>query len=85
MKLNYRTAFNALKKIGCPVIAGGHYDEDTFRISGENNTDMIWADYYEQGGSVDDFGVNHEVNEILMQNNLFAEWINPGILAVHDV
>ena len=47
MKQHYRKAFNALKKIGAPVIEGGDNGEDTFRISAEDNTDeKRWADYH---------------------------------------
>jgi hypothetical protein len=30
------------------------------------------------------FGVNQVVVDILDANGLFAEWINPGVLGVHE-
>lgn len=85
MKRNYRNAYNALKKIGAPVIDHGG---DEFFISAENNVTEIWADYYMMGmGSsfVDDFGVNKKIGAILDKYGLFAEWQNPGCLAVCEL
>jgi len=83
MKKHYRKAFNALKKIGAPVIEGGYNGEDTFRISAEDNTgDKTWADYHDQAIGL--FGVCDEITNILKENKLFAEWINPGVLGVYD-
>jgi len=84
MKKNMRYAFNALKKIGAPVIDHG---EENFYISAENNVTEIWADYWMMGmgnSFVDDFGVNKRINRILDRYGLFAEWQNPGCLAVHE-
>lgn len=82
MKKNMRYAYNALKKIGAPVIDHG---EENFYISAENNVTEIWADYYMMGMGgkfVDDFGVNQRINRILDRYGLFAEWQNPGCLCV---
>ena len=82
MKANQRRAYNALKKIGCPV----YECADGFRISAEENTDeMIWADYWE-GMSIADwaFGVNPIVDAILAKYKLYCEWQNPGELSVWD-
>jgi len=84
MKKNMRYAYNALKKIGAPVIDHG---EENFMISAENNVTEIWADYYMMGMGntfVDDFGVSKRINRILDRYGLFAEWQNPGCLAVHE-
>jgi|TARA_R110000868_G_scaffold303686_1_gene564191 hypothetical protein len=85
MKRNMRTAYNALKKIGCPVIKN-EWDHSDFRISGEDNGEVCWADYYCEfpGGALDDFGVNNKINAILDANGLFAEWNNPGMLGVYQ-
>ena len=86
MKRKFRTAYNQLKKIGCPVYEGGWNGEDTFRISAEDNADHIWADYYmmsEEGGYL--FGVSPRINEVLDKHGLFAEWCNPGVLNVWEV
>ena len=83
MKANYRKAYNELKAISAPVIDGGYDGEDTFRISGEDNYPETWADYYrEYPAGLDDFGVNLKINTILEKHDLFAEWINPGVLGV---
>jgi len=81
MTTNYENAYNELELIGCPVIGS----ESSFRISGEDNSTRLWADYYNQYPSMcDDFGVSHVVNDILDKNDLFAEWINPGVLGVYE-
>jgi hypothetical protein len=83
MKKHYRKAFYSLRKIGVPVIEGGYSGRDTFRISAESNTDeKRWADYHEQAIGL--FGVCKEITNILDEHKLFAEWINPGVLEVHD-
>ena len=87
MKRKQRLAFTALKKIGCPVYEGGwNGDDDTFRISAEDNVDHVWADYYmmTDGGGYE-FGVCPEITEILNKYGLFAEWCNPGVLDVCEV
>jgi hypothetical protein len=86
MKRKFRTAYNALEKIGCPVYEGGYNGEDTFRISGEDNVDHVWADYYrmsEEGGYL--FGVSPRINSVLDKHGLFAEWCNAGVLNVWEV
>ena len=84
MKRNYRTAYNQLLKMQCPVIEGGDRGEDTFRISAEQNcedvNETVWADYNNMGWGL--FGVNTLITNILDDNGLYAEWINPGVLAV---
>jgi|TARA_R110000822_G_C15062575_1_gene467636 hypothetical protein len=87
MQRNYRTAYNALKKLGAPVIEGGYDGEDTFRISAENNVDYVWADYYEMTDGNDTgymMGVSNKINDVLSASGLFAEWINPGVLGVWE-
>ena len=88
MKKNARLAFNALKKIGAPVMeepwSGGH-----FRLSGESGEDgpngLPWADYYmEFGVNEEHFGVNADVMAILDKYGLYAEWCNPGVLDIYD-
>jgi|TARA_B110000858_G_C17790217_1_gene469489 hypothetical protein len=85
MKRNYRTAFNILEKMGCPVIEGGDNGEDTFRISAEDNCSETWADYYmmtDGDGTGFMMGVSNKINDVLDASGLFAEWINPGVLGV---
>lgn len=83
MKINYRKAFNKLKAIGAPVIEGGWNGEDTFRISGEYNDEKIWADYWNQ--NFGHCGISHEIEQILTEHDLFAEWINGGVLGVYEI
>lgn len=86
MKKNFRKAYDELKKMGAPVIEGGWSGEDTFRISGEDNYPIVWAEYYYEGDltlSMDSSGVNHDINETLQANGLFAEWVNAGVLGVY--
>jgi len=80
MKRNIRKAYTELKNMGCPVILGGDNGEDSFRISAEMNESSVWADYWHQEYGL--FGVKQEVCDVLDKNNLFAEWINPGVVAV---
>lgn len=80
MDSNFKPAYDRLLKIGCPVIKGGWDGEDTFRISGESNSDKIWASYesYDYG----EYGIAQEVCDILSEYNLVTEWINPGVVGV---
>ena len=83
-----KKAFNALKKMKCPVF----WDEgvDYFRISAENNFDpeygdQLWADYYDADNIEGfDFGVSPKIHKLLSKYDLFAEWINAGELGVYD-
>ena len=87
MQRNYRTAFNALKKMGAPVIEGGYDGEDTFRISAEDNVSYTWADYYQMtdgDGTGYMMGVSNKINDVLDASGLYAEWINPGVLGVWE-
>ena len=89
MKKNARLAFNALKKIGCPVYEGTWMDgdEDYFRISAEENYgDDLWADYYLAGEGpiegMDENGVNEKVVAILKKYRLDYDWCNAAVLDV---
>jgi|TARA_B110000977_G_scaffold198222_1_gene282583 hypothetical protein len=79
MNKKYQTAYDQLKELGVTV----YEDEGGFRISGEDNYPIIWAEYYTRHGTtLDEFGVNHEINDILAKQGLFAEWENTGVLGV---
>ena len=87
MKRNYRKAFDALTKMGAPVIEGGDNGEDTFWISAEDNVSYTWADYYQMTDGDDTgymMGVSDKINNVLDANGLYAEWINAGVLGVHE-
>jgi hypothetical protein len=83
MKRNERTAFNALKKMGCPVFAPEGCDYGAFIISAEDNSTDLWADYYQF--AYGEFGVKQEVCDLLRKNKLFCEWVNPGMLGVYQI
>jgi hypothetical protein len=93
MNRNARNAYNALKKIGAPVLSpdlgwGGHfaisgelYGADDGFYEGAKNLDPdgnYWYDYYES------YWGSPYINDILEKHGLFAEWINAGVLGVYD-
>lgn len=86
MKRHARTAYEALKKMGAPVFTNvdceGQYGPH-FKLSGEQNYDWIWADYY---GEFDSGypTICPKVEAVLEKNGLFAEWENPGCVSVYD-
>lgn len=97
MRRNARTAFNALQKIGAPVLepkVGDSYRAE-FYLSGEDNSKEIWADYWEAlvlervnlvTGEIEwAFGINDKVHRVLKANGLFAEWINPGLVGIYQL
>jgi hypothetical protein len=86
MKRHAKTAFDALKKMGAPVIYPDMGWGEHFAISGESNHPEIWADYWKEfgGPGLDGFGVSLKINAVLEKNGLFAEWINAGVLGVYD-
>jgi hypothetical protein len=90
MKLQIRAkrAFEALQKLGAPVyhLGEGWSGNALFAISGEQNYDEIWADYYNEFNlsCLDDFGINKKINNVLKKYGLFAEWCNAGVLDVYE-
>ena len=93
MNANAKRAYEALKKIGAPVLSpdlgwGGHfaisgeyYGRDDGFYEGSKDFDPdgnLWFDYYENY-----WGSDH-INDILKKHGLFAEWINAGVLGVYD-
>jgi len=93
MNRNARKAFNALQKIGAPVFERNDYRAH-FILSGEDNSDEVWADYWEAaslekqlecGKIVWAFGINQKVHDILTPLGLYAEWINPGMLGIYTI
>jgi len=85
LKGSYLKAYKALAKIGCPVFVRSDQPK-IFMISAEDGGSgpdgFPWADCYGQHGA---FGVNPAIDAILSKNGLFAEWENPGGLAVYPV
>jgi len=87
MKAATRRAYNELKKIGAPVFDsyrdGSPVEDNTFKLSAEENYDRSWADYWDEFGfNVDSRtpGVDSEVCKIAAKHGLFFEWENPGCL-----
>jgi hypothetical protein len=88
MKSNFRQAFNALQKIGCPVYT--RVDIKNFQISAEGiigkyDQSILWADFYD-GCKIPDwnFGINPLIENILDKYNLHCEWINAGEIGVYE-
>ena len=94
MNRNARNAWNALKKIGAPVLGpelgwGGHFaisgegaGRDDWFYEGSKDVDPdgnYWYDYYSNY-----WGSKH-LNDILEKHGLFAEWYNAGVLGVYDI
>ena len=92
MNANAKKAYEALIKIGAPVLSPDKGWGGYFAISGEAaGADNIffdgskefdpdgneWADYWGPG-------VSPRITEILAEHGLFCEWINAAILCVHD-
>lgn len=95
MKRNARKAFTALKKKGAAVFENGADYGAHFILSGEDNHPAPVADYYQEylteyedretGKIHNAFGIADFVHDILKKNDLYVEWINPGMLGVYDV
>jgi hypothetical protein len=73
MKRTFIAAFNELKKLGAPVYVHPD-DRGNFSIDAESSEE--WADYYSE--------VNPKIEKVLQRRGLFAEWVNPGRLAVYQ-
>ena len=83
MKRIYIKAFNALKKMGVPVYE--HADDDgNFSISAEEPDSYKWADYYPDYSVWGGENTNPVLDEALKNHRLYAEWVNPGRLAVYE-
>jgi hypothetical protein len=78
-------AFQELKQIGAPVnhFGQGWGGRALFSISGEQNYDETWADYYDEF-DIGEFGVNSKIVAVLDKHGLYAEWQNPGVLDVYS-
>lgn len=80
MKRNARKAYNALKKIGVPVLdprLGWGGESAHFAISGE-------AGAYEHLGYYENYWGGDALNKILRDNGLYFEWENAGVAVVYD-
>jgi len=84
MKKPYIAAYRALKVMGVPVFTNEDHDRlGNFSINAETSESHRWADYYISPESWT-FGVSPELEAVLAQFGLFAEWQNPGCLGVYE-
>ena len=75
-----------LLSMGVPVLPGDNWgSRSLLEISAEDHTEapdgMPWADYYLGHGQ---FGVHDQLVNVLHEYGLYAEWVNPGVLAVYN-
>lgn len=95
MKRNTRTAINQLKKINAPVydhLAGEGGCEFIIGAELRTNDDTLFCDYYQEevreqvvdGKVINAFGIRQDVADIIDKNGLFAEWRNPGQVAIYQ-
>jgi len=84
MKKPYKQAYQALKVMGVPVFTNEDHDRlGNFSINAEDLEGLRWADYYVS--RLDwNFGVSPELEAVLEQFGLFAEWQNPACLGVYE-
>ena len=84
MNSKFAKAYAELERIGAPIFTNSDNDRlGNFSISGEDNSDVTWASYYDSGYGV--FGVNPRIDAILTKHGLFCEWANPGKLNVYVI
>lgn len=74
-----RNAYNALKRMGVPVIEM----DGSFIISAEESNSYHWVSYYE-GYRVWGDSVNPELTAVLARYGLFCEWKDPGSLGIYE-
>lgn len=83
MERKYIKAFNALKKMGVPVYE--HADDNgNFSIDAEHPDGFKWADYYADHRIWNGENTNPVMDAALRKCGLYAEWHNPGRLAVYQ-
>lgn len=79
----YLDAYNVLRLLGVPVFVNDdHAELGNFGITAEHENSERWVRYYNAPGNWY-FGVSPELDGLLEQFGLFAEWINPGCLGVY--
>ena len=80
MESQFNQAFDVLKSLDVPVYV--HADDNgNFSISAPSE-DV--ADYWAAPSNWV-FGVHPDIDEILREHGLFAEWVNPERLAVYKI
>ena len=85
MTKNHRKAFNKLRALGVPLFERRDHPTGFF-ISAEDENSYEWVDYWNM--SRDRWNgekVRPEIREVLEPLGLFAEWENPGCLAVWEI
>jgi len=81
MKIPFLAAFAALKKAGVPVYVHPD-DRGNFSIDAERAASDRWVNFYTTRTDWA-FGVSPELDTLLDTHGLYAEWVNPGRLAVY--
>lgn len=80
----FNAAFARLKEMGVPVYKHPE-DSGNFSIDAEAENATEWVDYYGNPQREDlVFGVHLDLERELQKRGLFAEWVNPGRLAVYE-
>jgi len=84
MKKQFRQAFNKLQKMGVPVFERVDHPEG-FLISAEENESYQWLDYWNESPNRFEGETAHpDIQRVLSEYGLFAEWENPACMAVYD-
>lgn len=84
MKDNQQKAYDELKALGVPLFERDDHPTGFF-ISAEHENSYLWVDYYNEYNRFEDFGCHSKIREVLEPLGLFAEWENPGCLAVWEI
>ena len=101
MQKNAKLAYDKLRAIGAPVFDRDDYDghfmiigelagaDDYFYPGSKNLTreGHSWAEYYSEDHLelYSRFGVHNDINDILEEYNLYAEWKDCATLNVWDI
>ena len=84
MNKPFSDAYNVLKVMSVPVFTNADNDKlGNFFINAEDLEGLRWADYYASPQHFV-FGVSPELEAVLGQFGLMAEWVNPGLLGVYE-
>lgn len=76
MNSKFRAAKAALERLGCRCYVHGDDRGDTFSIDAEDGSWL--ADYWDNYEAA-------QIQAVLHPRGLFAEWVNPGRLAVYRI
>ena len=91
MRRHAKKAYDKLIKMGVHMAHPSWAKNGHFAISGESEhgdwSDLdnhpekaLIIDYYSEYGTE----ISKSIEDVLKDNDLYCEWVNPGVLAVHD-